>query len=93
VLPFAIYSMGTPDSPQVRRNEPATFYPHAIFAILPLQFVALGALGAVIASGWPFATTTGESTKVPDKIGPFPFFSCPKTPLTAVLSRAYVTKV
>lgn len=28
-------------------TEPATFYPHALFAILPVQFVALGALGAV----------------------------------------------
>ena len=29
-------------------TKPATFYPHALFAILPVQLVALGALGSII---------------------------------------------
>jgi hypothetical protein len=48
VLPFAYAVYG--DSQTVAKyaqTEPAAFYPHAIFAILPLQFVAIGALGAV----------------------------------------------
>jgi hypothetical protein len=48
VLPFAYAIYGDPETiTQFAQTEPATFYPHAIFAILPLQFVALGALGAV----------------------------------------------
>jgi hypothetical protein len=49
VLPFAYLLYGDPQTVlKFAETEPATFYPHAIFAILPLQFVALGALGAVI---------------------------------------------
>jgi len=48
ILPFANVVYG--DTQTVRRfaeTEPATFYPHAVFAILPLQLIALGALGCV----------------------------------------------
>jgi len=48
VPPFAYAIFGTPQTvARFAQTEPATFYPHAIFAILPLQFVALGAIGAV----------------------------------------------
>jgi hypothetical protein len=47
-LPFAGVVYGNPPTVvKFAETEPATFYPHAIFAVLPLQFVALGALGAV----------------------------------------------
>jgi len=48
VLPFAYAVYGDPQTvAKFAETEPATFYPHPIFAILPLQFVAIGALGAV----------------------------------------------
>ena len=48
VLPFAYAVYGDPQTvAKFAETEPATFYPHAILAILPLQFVAVGALGAV----------------------------------------------
>jgi len=48
VLPFADAVYGHPQTlAKFAETEPATFYPHAIFAIFPLQLVALGALGAV----------------------------------------------
>jgi len=48
VLPFANLVYGNSQTvAKFAETEPATFYPHAIFAILPLQLVALGALGAV----------------------------------------------
>lgn len=48
VLPFADAVYGHPETiAKFADTEPAAFYPHAIFAILPLQLVALGALGAV----------------------------------------------
>lgn len=48
VLPFAYAIYGdTATITRFAQTEPATFYPHAVFAILPLQCVAIGALGAV----------------------------------------------
>lgn len=48
VLPFANAVYANPQTvAKFAETEPATFYPHAIFAVLPLQFVALGAIGAV----------------------------------------------
>jgi hypothetical protein len=48
ILPFAILVYGNaPTVAKFAETEPATFYPHPIFAILPLQLVALGALGSV----------------------------------------------
>jgi len=48
VLPFADAVYGNSQTvAKFAETEPATFFPHAIFAILPLQFVALGAIGAV----------------------------------------------
>jgi hypothetical protein len=48
VWPFAdlVYG-GSQTVTKFAQTQPATSFPHAIFAILPLQFVALGALGAV----------------------------------------------
>lgn len=42
----AYYNAGTLQ--KFAETYPATFYPKAVFAILPLQFVALGTLGSVI---------------------------------------------
>jgi hypothetical protein len=48
VLPFADAVYGNSQTvAKFAETEPAIFYPHAIFAILPLQLVALGTLGAV----------------------------------------------
>ncbi len=48
VLPLAHVLYGNSQTiTKFAETEPATFYPHAILAILPLQFVALGTLGAV----------------------------------------------
>ncbi len=48
VLPFADAVYGNSQTiTKFAETQPAPFFPHAIFAILPLQFVALGALGAV----------------------------------------------
>jgi hypothetical protein len=49
VIPFANMAYGRGDT--VRRfveTQPATFFPHAAFTILPLQLVALGAIGSVL---------------------------------------------
>jgi hypothetical protein len=49
VLPFAGIAHGRGDT--IRRfveTQPATFFPHAAFTILPLQLVALGAIGSVL---------------------------------------------
>ncbi len=48
VMPFADAVYGSPQTlAKFAQTEPATFFPHPLFAILPVQFVALGALGAV----------------------------------------------
>jgi hypothetical protein len=49
VFPFAHLVYG--DSQTITRfaeTQPATFYPHALFAVVPVQLVALGALGSVL---------------------------------------------
>ncbi|MHC4521740.1 MAG: hypothetical protein ACYTAS_24365 [Planctomycetota bacterium] len=49
VIPFASASYGRADV--VRKfaeTQPGTFFPHAVFTILPLQLVALGAIGSVL---------------------------------------------
>jgi hypothetical protein len=47
VLPFADAVYGSSQTvAKFAETEPATFFPHPIFAILPLQFVPLGAIGA-----------------------------------------------
>jgi hypothetical protein len=49
VIPFANASYGRGD--MVRKfaeTQPGTFFPHAVFAILPLQMVTLGAIGSVL---------------------------------------------
>jgi len=49
ILPFADAVYGNSQTvTKFAETEPATFYPHALFAILPVQFVAVGCLGAVI---------------------------------------------
>lgn len=49
VLPLAQVVFYGPRTIQTfAESRPATFYPHAIFAILPLQLTALGALGSVL---------------------------------------------
>lgn len=48
VLPFANVVYGGPTTmARFAETEPATFFPHAVLAVMPVQFVALGALGAV----------------------------------------------
>ena len=48
VLPFAYGLYGRAQTvQQFAENQPASFFPHAVFAILPLQLVALGAIGSV----------------------------------------------
>ena len=48
VWPFADAVYGNSQTvTKFAETQPATSFPHAIFAILPLQFVAVGALGAV----------------------------------------------
>ena len=49
VIPFANASYGRGD--MVRKfaeTQPATFFPHAVFTILPLQLVTLGAIGSIL---------------------------------------------
>ncbi len=49
VIPFSYALYGRPDTvAKFAETQPATFYPHAVFAISPLQMIALGALGAVL---------------------------------------------
>ena len=49
ILPFADAVYGNSQTvTRFAETEPATFYPHALFAILPVQLVAVGCLGAVI---------------------------------------------
>jgi len=49
VLPFAYAFYGKPQTIQeFAESQPAAFFPHAVFAILPLQLVALGAIGSVL---------------------------------------------
>ncbi len=49
VIPFAEMAYCRGDTVQVfAETQPATFFPHAVLAILPIQLVALGALGSVI---------------------------------------------
>ncbi len=48
VLPFADAVYGNAQTvARFAETEPATFFPHAVFAILPLQLVAIGAIGSV----------------------------------------------
>jgi hypothetical protein len=49
VFPFAhlVYGGGQTVA-RFAETQPATFYPHAIFAVVPVQLVALGALGSVL---------------------------------------------
>ncbi len=48
VIPFSIATYGGSDTIQkFAETEPATQFPHVAFAILPLQLVALGTIGAV----------------------------------------------
>jgi hypothetical protein len=48
VWPFADVVYGNSQTvTKFAETQPATSFPHVIFAILPLQFVAIGALGAV----------------------------------------------
>jgi len=48
VIPFSIATYGRTDTIQkFAETEPATWFPHVAFAILPLQLVALGTIGAV----------------------------------------------
>jgi len=49
IIPFAkvaYYNAGTIE--KFTEIYPATFYPHPVFAILPVQLVSLGALGAIL---------------------------------------------
>jgi len=49
ILPFADAIYGNSQTvTKFAETEPATFYPHALFAILPVQLVAVGCLGAII---------------------------------------------
>jgi len=49
VVPFAIVTHYRGDTvQQFAETQPATFYPHAVFGLLPVQLVALGALGSVL---------------------------------------------
>lgn len=49
VVPFAIITHYRGDTiQQFAETQPATFYPHAVFGLLPVQLVALGALGSVL---------------------------------------------
>ncbi len=49
VIPFSIATYGRADTIQkFAETKPATLFPHAVFAIVPLQLVALGTIGAVI---------------------------------------------
>lgn len=49
VVPFAELAYCRGDTIEdFAQTQPATFFPHAVLAILPLQLVALGAIGSVI---------------------------------------------
>lgn len=49
VIPFAAMAYYRPDTIQkFAETQPATFFPHAVFAVLPVQLVAFGAIGSVI---------------------------------------------
>lgn len=49
VIPFAQVAYGRGDTIEVfAKTLPATSFPHAVLAILPVQLVALGAIGSVI---------------------------------------------
>lgn len=49
VIPFSYVLHSRSDTVEkFAEMRPATFYPHAVFAISPLQMIALGALGAVL---------------------------------------------
>ena len=49
VFPLAYSFYGRPEAVrQFAESQPAAFFPHAVFAIVPLQLVALGAIGSVI---------------------------------------------
>lgn len=49
VIPFAYTFYGRPATvAKFAETYPAAFFPHAVFAILPLQMVALGALGSIL---------------------------------------------
>ncbi len=48
VIPFATIAYYRSDTIQrFAETEPATFFPHAVFAVLPVQLVAFGAIGSV----------------------------------------------
>ncbi len=49
VVPFAIITHYRGDTVQeFAQTQPATFYPHAVFGLLPLHLVAFGAIGSVV---------------------------------------------
>jgi hypothetical protein len=49
VIPFATIAYYRSDTIQrFAETQPATFFPHAVFAVLPVQLVAFGAIGSVI---------------------------------------------
>lgn len=49
VIPFAVLAYYRSDMiEKLAETQPATFFPHAAFAVLPVQLVAFGAIGAVI---------------------------------------------
>ena len=49
VIPFSIATYGRADTiEKFAETQPATLFPHTVFAILPLQLVALGSIGAVL---------------------------------------------
>ncbi|HDQ72005.1 MAG TPA: hypothetical protein ENN19_07900 [Chloroflexi bacterium] len=49
VIPFATMAYYRSDMiEKFAETQPATFFPHAIFAVLPVQLVAFGAIGSVI---------------------------------------------
>lgn len=49
VIPFATVAYYRSDTIQrFAETQPATFFPHAVFAVLPVQLVAFGAIGSVL---------------------------------------------
>lgn len=49
VIPFSAMAYYRSDTIQkFAETQPATFFPHAVFAVLPVQLVAFGAIGSVI---------------------------------------------
>jgi len=49
IFPFAYSFYGKPEKVrEFAESQPAAFFPHAVFTIVPLQLVALGAIGSVI---------------------------------------------